>query len=91
MKERTIGPNHPLTANTIHALADLYRQQGKYAKAESFYQRALAIKEQTLVPDHLSIEHTLEKYASLLRQMQRPEEAAQLEERAREIRARRTL
>ena len=42
----------PDVAYPLHGLANLYREQGKYAQAEPLYQRALRIWEQQLGPEH---------------------------------------
>ena len=42
----------PETAATLHNLAGVYNEQGKYTEAEPLYKRALAIYEQKLGPDH---------------------------------------
>ena len=46
--ERQLGPEHPDIAAPLHGLANLYRDQGNYAEAESLYQSALYILEQVL-------------------------------------------
>ena len=64
-----------------------YHKQGKYAQAEPFLQRALAIVEKALGPDHPNVARVLESYAQLLRQMKRGAAARKLEARARTIRS----
>jgi Tetratricopeptide repeat len=65
----------------------LYRDQGRYAKAEPLARRALAIREKALGPEHPKLATALENFASLLRNLGRSEEGATLEARARAIRA----
>lgn len=43
--EKTFGSNHPNVALSLSNLAGLYTAQGKYAEAEPFYKRSLAIRE----------------------------------------------
>ncbi len=74
-------------ANSLNNLAELYREQGKYAQAEPLYQRALAIVEKALGPDRPDVAQALENYADLLSRMGRDEGAAKLEARAQAIRA----
>ena len=45
-------PKLPSTGNTLHQLASLYQQQGKYEQAEPLYQRALAIYERKVGAEH---------------------------------------
>jgi hypothetical protein len=37
IKEKILGPEHPDTATTLHSLAVLYGEQGKYEQAEPLY------------------------------------------------------
>ena len=41
--EENVGPDHPDVATSLNNLAELYRAQGEYAKAEPLYTRSLAI------------------------------------------------
>lgn len=52
IKETTLGPQHPDTAVTLHAIGQALHRQGKYAEALTFYQRSLDIKATTLGPKH---------------------------------------
>jgi hypothetical protein len=52
---------------SLNSLAELHRAQGRYAEAEPFSERALAIRERTLGPDHPDVAAVLENYARLLR------------------------
>ena len=49
---KALGPDHPNVATSLNNLAELYRNQGKYAEAEPLYKRSLAIREKALGPDH---------------------------------------
>ncbi len=69
IRERALGPNHPDTANSLHCLAVLYDNQGKYMQAEPLYQRALAIRERVLGPDHPTTVLVRENYESLKERM----------------------
>lgn len=44
--ENRLGPEHPLVALELNALAYLYKQQGKYKNAEPLLRRSLALIEQ---------------------------------------------
>ncbi len=76
-------------ATALNNLANLYRDQGKYAEAEPLHKRSLAIIEKALGPDHPHVAKTLLNYAALLRKTGRTTEAAKLEARARTIGAKR--
>jgi tetratricopeptide (TPR) repeat protein len=45
IREKTLDPQHPDVAQTLHNLASLYRVQGQYDTAEPLFKRALAIWE----------------------------------------------
>jgi len=62
-----------------------YYLQGKYAQAETFYRRALAIHEKAL-GDHPELARTLDNLALLLKKSKRDEEAQAAEDRARQLR-----
>ena len=79
--EQVQGPEHPETATTLHELARLYLNQGKYEQAEPLYQRALRIHEQVQGPEHPETAITVQSYAYLLRLMKREREATLLEAR----------
>ena len=66
IKEKMRGPEHPSTASTLHALAALYHDQGKYEQAEPLYQRALAISEKILGPEHPDTARRRKDYTNLL-------------------------
>ncbi len=78
---------HPDVANSLNNLAELYRAQGRYAKAEPLHKRALAIREKALGPEHPNVAQSLENYAAVLRKTGRTTEAVKLEARANAIRA----
>jgi len=66
-------------ANPLNGLANLYKEQGKYAEAEPLFQRALRIWEQALGPDHPRTRTAVRNYAEMLREMGRESEASELE------------
>ncbi len=76
------GPQDPRLAASLNNLAELYHAQGRYAEAEPFYERALAIWEKVLGPDHPHVAKGLENSAALLRKTGRATEAAKMEARA---------
>ena len=86
IQEKALGPDHPAVALNLNNLAELYRAQGQYAKAEPLYKRALSILEKT-VPNHPNVATTLENMAKLYTKMGRDDEAKKLLARAKQIRA----
>ncbi len=64
--ERTLGPDHPDTAESLDNLAWLLKAQGEYAAARPLLERALAIRERTLGPEHLETARSLDRLAKLL-------------------------
>ena len=74
-------------AQSLLSLANLYRDQEKYAEAEAHYQRALAILEKALGPEHPGLAPSLDLYSDVLRKMGRAIEAEKMEARAQAIRA----
>jgi tetratricopeptide (TPR) repeat protein len=65
IREKALGPNHPLVATSLNNLALLYKAQGAYAKAEPLYTRALAIAEKALGPNHPLVATSLNNLAGL--------------------------
>jgi serine/threonine protein kinase len=47
-----VGADHPSPLTTRHGLAELYRDQGKYEKAEPLYLELLRLREKVLGADH---------------------------------------
>ena len=80
--EQHLGPLHPSTADELHTLALLYRDQGKPAEAEPLFLRALSIREQAFVSTHLSLADTLYELALLQHVQGHNDEARLLYERA---------
>src|SRR5262249_44433896 len=64
-REKTLGPEHPDTAQSLNNLAELYLATGAYTKAEPLYQRALTIYEKALGAGHPDTATALINLASL--------------------------
>jgi tetratricopeptide (TPR) repeat protein len=62
--EKSFGPNHPNTINSLSNLAGLYQLQGAYEKAEPLYLRAVAIREKAIGPDHPDLASSLNDLGS---------------------------
>src|ERR1700683_3702022 len=80
--EKALGPDHPLVAASLNALAGLYDKQGRYAEAEPLYKRSLAIWEKALGPDHPDVVTALNNLAALYKEQSRTAEAEPLYRRA---------
>jgi hypothetical protein len=51
-REKTLGPEHPATLDSVNDLASLLFKQGQLEQAKAMYERALAGREKTLGPEH---------------------------------------
>jgi tetratricopeptide (TPR) repeat protein len=60
-----LGPEHPDLAASLHNLAEIYRAQGHYTKAEPLVLRALAMRERLFGPDHADVTASLNTLALL--------------------------
>ncbi len=65
-----LEPTHPNKALCLNNLAMLYKEQGKFAEAKLFYQRALSIYVHLLGPNHSTTTSVRNNYASLLQKLQ---------------------
>jgi CHAT domain-containing protein/tetratricopeptide (TPR) repeat protein len=65
IREQALGENHPLVAQSLNSLAELYRAQGNYAQAEPLFQRSLVIVEQSLGANHPDVAASLNNLAAL--------------------------
>lgn len=87
MRERSAGPEHSSVAPTLHHLANVYRDQRRYADAEPLYRRAVAVKEKSYGPDHPRLVPVLDSYVAMLLKSGRSVDAAALAKRANAVRA----
>ena len=86
IREQTLGPEHPDTAEALSNLALLYTRVGDYPKAEQLYGRSLAMTEKVLGPEHPDAATSLSNLAALYELTGRYAEAEPLEQRALSIR-----
>jgi CHAT domain-containing protein/tetratricopeptide (TPR) repeat protein len=82
LRERALGPAHPLVAASLDQLAELLRASGDYAAARPLAERALAVREQALGPAHPEVGLSLNNLAALLEEAGDPVAARPLHERA---------
>jgi CHAT domain-containing protein/Tfp pilus assembly protein PilF len=78
IREKALGPDHPVVGTSLNNLAELYRDQGRYAEAEPLHRRSLAIREKALGPDHPEVGQSLNNLAALYRSQGRLAEAEPL-------------
>jgi tetratricopeptide (TPR) repeat protein len=71
-----------ILAATLNNLAELYKEEGRYADAEPLYKRVLAINEKALGPDHPSVALALNDLAELYKEEGRYADAEPLYKRA---------
>ncbi len=72
-------------AANLNNLAELYQEQGQYAKAEPLYQRSLKIWEKALGPDHPHVAVSLNNLATLYYNQEQYAKAEPLYQRALKI------
>lgn len=65
IRETDLDPDDPLVARSLHLLAGLHTQWGKYSTAETLYRHALEICQNTLGPDHPMVATELDALAVL--------------------------
>ena len=82
IRERSLGPDHPLLAPLLNNLAGLYEAGGRYADAEPLYKRAIAIYENSFGADHPNVARTLNGLAVLYSHQGRYNDAERLYVRA---------
>ena len=85
MKEKLLVATDPSISTTLHALAGVLRDEGRYREAEPAYRRALAIRERASATNPRPAVETLRDFAEFMRRAGRAAEAARLEARANEL------
>ena len=83
IREKSLEPTSQYLAYSYHGLANLYRDEGKYAEAEPFYERALKQWETARGSGAPEWREMIKDYAQLRHRQGRGAEAAALEERGR--------
>jgi tetratricopeptide (TPR) repeat protein len=67
IREKTLGPEHPKTAEVLNALGALSYEGHNYAAAQALYQRALMIREKALGGEHPDAAQSLNNLAGIFR------------------------
>lgn len=81
----TMGRDESSLITSLNILADVYRADGKYDKAEPLYLRTLQLLEKARGPEDASLTPVLNGYAEMLHKAGRAEDAAKLESRSQTI------
>ena len=79
-------PNHPDYATSLHNLAFLYKNMGRYAAAEPLFQQALEIRKDVLGENHPDYAQSLDNLANIKTDIERYAEAELLYLQALKIR-----
>lgn len=86
IREKALGPDHPLLNGALKDLAELYRVQGRLAEAESLFKRGIAIAEKALGSGHSVTALLLNNLAALYQDQGRYADAEPLFKRSLAIR-----
>lgn len=65
IRETALDPDHPSVAQSLHQVAGLHAQQGKFSTAEALYKHALEIYEGAFGGEHLMVAKELDALAVL--------------------------
>ncbi|KAH9498826.1 Nephrocystin-3 [Bulinus truncatus] len=82
IRETDLDPDDPLVARSLHQLAGLHAQWGKYSTAETLYRHALEICQNTLGADHPMVAKELDALAVLYQKQDKHDLAHPLRKRA---------
>jgi len=82
IREKALGPGHPLTVDSINNLAVILCSQGNYEEAQPLLERALRVTEETFGEDHEMTATSLNNLGHVLATQGLFEEARPLMERA---------
>ncbi|HEY9783842.1 MAG TPA: tetratricopeptide repeat protein [Candidatus Obscuribacterales bacterium] len=81
-----LWPFHPLVAQNLQMIGDLYAAQGMFAEAEKILSKTLSLRRQVLGEEHSEVAVTAHALAKLWQKMRRYKEAEQMYELAISIR-----
>ncbi len=59
IRDATLGPTHPVTAQSLNNLAEALRSEGQRDEAERLHRRAIEIRRTRLAPDHPDLAESL--------------------------------
>ncbi len=75
LRQRALSPEHLLVASSLSKLGWFYREQGRWAEAESLLRRSLAMQEAILGPDHHELIPNIRHLSNLIQERGRYDEA----------------
>jgi CHAT domain-containing protein/tetratricopeptide (TPR) repeat protein len=81
LSEKMLGPDHPVVAGALEAVANSYERQGRLVEAEARRKRAIDIYERAYGKDHIDIALSLQRLGKLYAQQYRFDDAMQLMQR----------
>ena len=59
LRDATLGPTHPVTAQSLNNLAEALRTDGQRDEAEKLHRRAIEIRRTRLSPNHPELAESL--------------------------------
>jgi serine/threonine-protein kinase len=86
LREKVLGPEHPLMTPPLNNLANILGDMGRYEEALRMHERVLSIREKALGPQHPDLASVLGNMGNALSTLGRYEEALKRHERALAIR-----
>ena len=86
IRDATLGPTHPVTAQSLNNLAEALRTEGQRDEAERLHRRAIEIRRTRLAPEHPDLAESLNNLGVLLTEERRFDEAQALFDEALAIR-----
>ena len=81
LSEKMLGPDHPIVAGALEAVANAYERQGRLAEGETRRKRAIDIYERAYGKDHIDIALSLQRLGNLYAQQYRFDDAMLLYKR----------
>ncbi|KAK6166073.1 hypothetical protein SNE40_022850 [Patella caerulea] len=88
IRETAMDPDHPVVARSLHQLAGLHAQWGKYTTAEALFRQALEIYESAFGFEHNLVAREVESLANLYQKQNKHDLAEPLRKRAISIKKR---
>lgn len=82
LSEKMLGPDHPIVASALEAVANSYERHGRLAQAEPRRKRAIDINERAYGREHINVALSVHGLGNLYAQQYRFDEAIGLLQRA---------
>jgi serine/threonine-protein kinase len=82
LREKVLGPEHPLVTPALNNLGNVLQEMGRYEESLRMHERVLTIREKALGPQHPDMASALGNLGNVLASLGRYEEALQRYERA---------